>query len=109
MTCGTLANFTEGKRREMLEWLSEVKCEDHHAEVVKTRLERTGMWLLRRHEIRNWRESEESSILWLHGKGNIIYLAHYLARAKINSCVQLDRGRRYSGRYLFPNYGARHF
>ena len=67
----TPTNFTAGKRREVLEWLSKVKCEDHHTEVVKTRLEGTGAWLLQRSEIREWLESKESSILWLHGKGNI--------------------------------------
>ena len=55
----------------MLGWLSEVKCEDHHQEVVKVRLEGTGTWVLQRQEIRDWLESEESSVLWLHGKGNI--------------------------------------
>ena len=63
-------NFIAGKRREVLEWLSEVKCEDHHAEVVRTRLEGTGAWLLQRKEIREWLESEGSSTLWLHGKGS---------------------------------------
>ena len=65
------ANFVAGKRREVLEWISQVKCDDHHAEVVKTRLEGTGGWLLQRKEIRGWLESEGSSTLWLHGKGNI--------------------------------------
>ena len=67
----TSANFPVNKRQNILEWLSIVKCEDHHAEVVKTRLEGTGAWLLQRQEIRNWLEAEESSVLWLHGKGNI--------------------------------------
>ena len=67
----TSANFVVDKRQKILEWLSQVKCEDHHAEVVKTRLKGTGAWLLRRQEIRSWLESEESSVLWLHGKGFI--------------------------------------
>ena len=67
----TSADFTEDKRQKILEWVSEVRCEDHHAEVVKTRLEGTGSWLLQRQEIQSWLESEESSVLWLHGKGNI--------------------------------------
>ena len=67
----TSANFPVDKRQNILEWLSIVKCEDHHAEVVKTRLEGTGAWLLQRREIRNWLEAEESSVLWLHGKGKI--------------------------------------
>ena len=67
----TSANFPVDKRQKILNWLSEVKSEDHHAEVVKTRLEGTGAWLLHRQEIRNWLEAEESSVLWLHGKGNI--------------------------------------
>ena len=66
----TSANFTAGKRLEVLEWLSKIKSRDHHAEVARTRLEGTGAWLLQRKEIRSWLEAEESSILWLHGKGN---------------------------------------
>ena len=85
----------------MLEWLSKVKCEGHHAEVVKARLEGTGAWLLQRQEIQDWLESEKSSILWIHGKGNI-HSAPLLLRQRADSCVQLDRGRQCSGRYHCP-------
>ena len=54
-----------------MEWLSIVKSGDHHAEVVKTRLDGTGAWLLQRNEVREWLESRDSAVLWLHGKGNI--------------------------------------
>ena len=67
----TSADFTEDKRQKILEWVSGVKCEDHHAEVVKIRLEGTGAWLLQRREVQGWLESDESSVLWLHGKGSI--------------------------------------
>ena len=48
-------------------------------EVVKTRLEETGAWLLQRREIQKWLESEKSSVLWLHGKGNRDSLSNYVA------------------------------
>ena len=67
----TSADFTVDKRQKILEWVSGVKCEDHHAEVVKIRLEGTGAWLLQRREVQGWLESDESSVLWLHGKGNM--------------------------------------
>ena len=100
------ADFTVDKRQKILEWVSGVKCEDHHAEVVKIRLEGTGTWLFQRQEIQGWLESEESSILWLHGKGNI-YTSVVLEQrlTLVSSWIGEDSAQ---VGIPFHNYGGKH-
>ena len=96
----------------MLEWLSKVKCEDHHAEVVKARLEGTGAWLLQRQEIRHWLELEESSVLWLHGKGNVQDISVFaaFARTRADFCVSSRIGKDSAQVSIsFHNYDAKCF
>ena len=102
----TSADLTVDKRQKILEWVSGVKCEDHHAEVVKIRLEGTGTWLLQRQEVQGWLESEESSILWLHGKGNI-YTSVLLEQGltPVSSWIREDSAQVCIS---FHNYGAKY-
>ncbi|OCK79032.1 hypothetical protein K432DRAFT_300680, partial [Lepidopterella palustris CBS 459.81] len=51
----------------ILEWLSPVPYIDHHNNIHKDRLEGSGLWLFRKQQYQDWRESSCSSILWLHG------------------------------------------
>jgi hypothetical protein len=60
-------NLQTSKRREILSWISTIPYEQHHANMRKDRLERSGLWLLSKLEYTVWRKSSTSSILWLHG------------------------------------------
>ncbi len=53
--------------RKILEWVSPIPYEQHHNTNKRDVLEGTGLWLLREEAMAQWRHSNESSILWLHG------------------------------------------
>ncbi|KAF8247663.1 hypothetical protein K440DRAFT_289711, partial [Wilcoxina mikolae CBS 423.85] len=58
----------EAQRIEILKWLSPVIYEAHHDNALQGRTSGTGEWLLRRGEFVNWRSSDKSAFLWLHGE-----------------------------------------
>jgi hypothetical protein len=55
------------ERRKILEWASDVACEDHHSFARRERTPDTGEWLLMHTEYKRWRSANQSMILWLHG------------------------------------------
>ena len=66
----TSANFTAGKRRGVLEWLSIVKSGDHHAEVVKAHLDGTGTRCYK--EMRYWSGLNQGIRLFCGFMGKVI-------------------------------------
>ena len=61
-----LQNMDEGKRIEMLEWISPVPFGKNHNNVKEKRTPGTGVWLLQHEDFRKWEQSG-SSIFWLQG------------------------------------------
>ncbi|RPB13463.1 hypothetical protein P167DRAFT_605061 [Morchella conica CCBAS932] len=55
------------KRLEILQWLSDVPFRDHHTFNSQRRQEDTGQWLLKNKSFLEWRNSNQSSILWMRG------------------------------------------
>jgi hypothetical protein len=55
------------RRLEILNWVSAILYGDHHSSAKEGLLEGTGEWLLQKEEFRNWKASQQSTILWLHG------------------------------------------
>ena len=60
-------DVTEDEQRDVLEWLSKVKYQDHHNFAKKDRFHGTGKWLLQKYAFDKWLKVE-SSILWVNGK-----------------------------------------
>ena len=55
------------ERRKILQWASDIACDDHHDFARSGRTPDTGEWLLMHKEYKRWRSADESVILWLHG------------------------------------------
>lgn len=55
------------ERRKILQWASDIACQDHHNLARSGRTPDTGEWLLRHKEYEGWLSANESMILWLHG------------------------------------------
>lgn len=62
----------ETKRRQVLEWLSQVDCDAHHEKARDLRFNGTGEWLFGKPAFETWFEAECSSVMWLYGRGTII-------------------------------------
>jgi len=52
---------------KILSWASDIPFLDHHIWAREGRTEGTGEWLLQNNQYRQWRLSNQSMILWLHG------------------------------------------
>lgn len=59
------------KRRQALQWLSQVDYSAHHEKARDLRFEATGEWLFGKPGFQTWFETEGSSVMWLSGKGMI--------------------------------------
>jgi hypothetical protein len=55
------------ERLEVIQWLSTVPYPQHHQNVRKDRLCKSGLWMLRKEEFLDWKKTSTSAILWLHG------------------------------------------
>ena len=63
-----ISQFVEGKqRREILDWVSDVKYENLHNDERRAAMAQTGQWLLDHKDYKDWRSIPESSALWLNG------------------------------------------
>lgn len=56
---------------QMLEWISPLEPAVIHSVITKTRTENTCEWLLRHDQYKDWRNKSTSTILWLHGTGEL--------------------------------------
>lgn len=65
--------FVDPERTEILQWLSKVEYKGAHLDAKAGRIDGTGGWLSRKKEFREWRKSERSGVLWLHGIREIPY------------------------------------
>lgn len=52
---------------KVLDWISIVPQQKHHAEVYGTVLHGTGKWLMCSKELQKWHDASSSEIMWLHG------------------------------------------
>lgn len=57
------------ERLKILTWLSNIPYQQHHSQVHDKFQEGTGLWFLHDDVYKEWRDSRESSFLWLHGPG----------------------------------------
>lgn len=74
----TLETATEKEYDELLDWL----CDIDHSSLYKAARDRhetgTNQWLIRdSEEFKTW-ETEQKSLLWLHGKGMLKSLSKYM-------------------------------
>lgn len=58
---------------KILQWASDIACQDHHNLARRGRTPDTGEWLLRHKKYERWRSANESMILWLHGIRKFTY------------------------------------
>lgn len=52
---------------KVLRWLSEFPYIDHHMSAKGDRVPDTGDWIFQRDEYKDWYQSQERRILWIHG------------------------------------------
>lgn len=69
----------EQDRARILSWLSPIPYSQHHKRVYGEVLEGTGEWLLEDDQYADWRDSNPSAMLWLHGipgsgKSRLVYV-----------------------------------
>ncbi|KAF3384594.1 hypothetical protein F1880_001890 [Penicillium rolfsii] len=57
----------ENRAAEILAWVSDIPYEDHHKAACKNRIKNTGGWIFKDKRYKQWYESQDSAILWLHG------------------------------------------
>jgi hypothetical protein len=50
-----------------LRWISSVKYNAHHREIIENVLEGSGKWLFEKAEFRQWSSMATSSLLWIRG------------------------------------------
>lgn len=55
------------QRRELLEWISNIKYGSHFDDIEYTRSPDTGGWLVEHEKLQAWLNSPSSQILWLQG------------------------------------------
>ena len=53
--------------KRISDWLSTIRHDQHHAAAQKDILQSSGRWLLEHSDFREWKESAQSSVLWMHG------------------------------------------
>jgi ankyrin repeat domain-containing protein 50 len=75
------------ERRKILQWASDIACQDHHNLARNGRTPDTGEWLLRHKNYERWQSASESMILWLHGIRKFRYssLSGTESLTKVNS------------------------
>ncbi|TVY64249.1 Ankyrin repeat domain-containing protein [Lachnellula suecica] len=57
----------EGERKTLFRWLSSIQHKQHHKNVGRDFLSRSGQWLISKPEFVGWKKESASSMLWLHG------------------------------------------
>ena len=60
-------SLNETERCKMLTWVSDIPYQANHYTAGQGRTAGTGEWLLAHEKLRDWRKSNTSMILWLHG------------------------------------------
>lgn len=59
--------YMQYDRLKLLSWLSTIPYVQHHRQIIDEVQKGTGIWFLHDPDYRDWRDSRESSLLWLHG------------------------------------------
>ena len=60
-------DYEEYERLKVLQWLSPIPFHRHHRTVYDEVLQGTGSWFLQDSEYTQWKDSDHSAMLWLHG------------------------------------------
>jgi len=79
-------------RLRILSWLSPIPYFQHHKRVYGELLQGTGQWLLEDNQYAEWRDSNQSAMLWLHGipgsgKSKLVYVNQGL---QLSQCPSLS-------------------
>lgn len=80
MVVANLTRELEQEQQKILQWLSTIEYIKHHRSAMAGMLKDTGEWMRKKKQFREWRFSNKSSILWLHG---IRKISHALSRTVI--------------------------
>lgn len=72
-------SYDEHDRLKILSWLSAIPYHQHHKKSYSEVLEGTGSWFLEDSEYHQWRDSDQSAMLWIHGipgsgKSKLVYV-----------------------------------
>lgn len=72
-------SYDEHDRLKILSWLSAIPYHQHHKKSYSEVLEGTGSWFLEDTQYHQWRESDQSAMLWIHGipgsgKSKLVYV-----------------------------------
>ena len=59
--------YEENFRLEILNWLSTIPYQRHHKSAFGEVLKGTGSWFLEDSAYQNWKDGDESAVLWVHG------------------------------------------
>ena len=84
----TMKLLQDKERKNVLNWTSTIPYQKHHIEAEKKVLKGTGQWLLSRCELRRWKDSSSSEIIWLHGipgsgKTTLVYVSRMAIRLTV--------------------------
>jgi hypothetical protein len=55
------------ERGKILEWVSDIRVQDHHQSARDRRTPDTGNWIFETSQFQEWIDEENSTLLWLHG------------------------------------------
>ncbi|KAL9611172.1 MAG: hypothetical protein Q9167_004157 [Letrouitia subvulpina] len=80
------------QRRLISKWLSPLHHEEMHNFNVSQRYRKTGVWLSTVPSFRNWRDTSQSSIFWLHGARMFDYTLAYsrkLTNFQVSRCWKI--------------------
>jgi len=55
------------ERSKILLWTSDIPYEDHHTTARTGRVKDTCLWIQENHAFKEWRSTDQSTILWVHG------------------------------------------
>ena len=61
------ATVGDAQLKRILDWLSTVRQNRHHDAAQRDILRSSGRWLLEHPDYQDWRDSTNSSVLWIHG------------------------------------------
>lgn len=72
-------SYNEHDRLKILSWLSAIPYHQHHKKSYSKVLEGTRSWFLQDTEYHQWKDCNQSAMLWLHGipgsgKSKLVYV-----------------------------------
>ncbi|KAH6707883.1 hypothetical protein BKA61DRAFT_580388 [Leptodontidium sp. MPI-SDFR-AT-0119] len=94
-----ISNFLkENELSKNFDWLSDGQYQAEHKHRVQAQLAGTGDWGFKGTKFLEWRDYQESSIFWLHGRGNlpikltiVALILYSWRREKFSTCAMNDQ------------------